>query len=869
MLSVTSRLTRNLFSTAVMLALGSAAIPSQATAQGTAAAIPEKVTLNIPAQPLKSALRVFAGATHLQLVYTSDLVAGLGSGGVSGSYAPAAALQQLLAGSGLVSRFTSPGVVTLEKLSADGAKVIGTVEVEGAKTAGANGSTDVTATEGTHSYTTDAMTIGSKTAQSIRETPQSVTVITQQQMQDQNITNLAQALTQAAGIEVTTDTNGNAVYYSRGFQITNFQIDGSPIGANPFTQFVQPGLSANLAEYDHVEVLRGPDGMFAGNGDPGGTVNLTRKKPLDHTQVIFEGAVGSWNNDRAMLDVTGPVPGTNGKVRTRIVVEDQQQDYFYRLANSANKTVYGHVEVDLTPSTLLGFGASYGKQTGIPWTQGLPRAPDGTDLHLPRDTCFCLPWNNTDNTTKEVFASLMQKIGEDWKLKLNMTDKTTTTDDFYGYLSAGSGGIAPGLTKAASISATDVHYPFEQLAADAALSGKFSLLGHEHTVVVGADLSYTDQTGYTAYNIPTLTPLTYLTYAQLVGFDPNAYAKPLVVKSNYYTFGEQQQYGVYSTLKLALLDSLHLSVGARDSAYGYDIQNNLYNSSGSSATGALVAVSKSLYQKSGTLTPYGGLVWDLNKEWSLYGSYTDIFKVQPNIDRTGNLLPPITGSNYEFGTKAELLNNKLKYSLAFYKSERYNVAVLDSSTPVVGLLPSGYVASGKSTSQGIDTELTGEVMPGWQITTSYVYNDNHTDSGGTASNPNGAPILTIFPHHIFKLWSTYQLPGEYNKWTIGGGVNFQSTTYVSGNVCLGTLNPAGLCKDENNNTINKQPFNFTQAPYAVFGARVAYKFDEHWQASLKVDNIFDKVYYSTVGGISNGNWYGAPRNAMLTVRGSW
>jgi outer-membrane receptor for ferric coprogen and ferric-rhodotorulic acid len=842
------------------------ALPQQATAQSTAAATAEQVNLNIAAQPLKNALRAFAGATHLQLVYTSELVAGHTSAAVSGSYAPAAALGQLLAGSGLAYRFTSPGVVTLEKISADDSKVIGTVEVEGAKTAGANGSTDVTATEGTGSYTTNAMSVGSKTPQSIRETPQSVTVITQQQMQDQGITNLTQAMTQAAGISVSTDTYGNAVFTSRGFAITNFQIDGSPIGANPFTNFVQPGGSVNLAEYDHVEVLRGPDGMFAGNGDPGGTVNLTRKKPLDHTQVIFEGATGSWNNDRGMLDVSGPVPGTGGKVRTRFVIEDQQQDYFYRLANSAHKTAYGTVEVDLTPSTLLGFGASYGKQTGLPWTQGLPRAPDGTDLGLPRNTSFALPWNSTSAETKEVFANLTQKIGEDWSLKLNMTHKTTTTDDIYGYLLAGSQGIAPGLTKAASLAATNIHYPFEQLAADAALTGKFSLFGHEHSLVVGADLQHTTQTGDTTYNVLPSSPVANLSYAQLVAFDPNAYAQPSFYKSQSYANSEQQQYGVYSTLKLALLDSVHLSVGARDSAYGYDNLTNIYLPSGVKFTSV-----DSKYQKSGTITPYGGLVWDLNKEWSLYGSYTDIFKVQANIDRTGTILPPITGSNYEFGAKSELLNNKLKFSLAFYKSERYNVAVADASTPIVGLLSSGFVASGKSTSQGIDTELTGELMKGWQITTSYVYNDNKIDAGGTASAPNGTPILTIFPHHMFKLWSTYQLPGEFNKWTIGGGVNFQSTTYVSGTACLGTLSPnsSSICLDQNLKSIPFQPFNFTQAPYGVFSAHVGYKFDEHWQASLKVDNIFDKVYYSTVGGITNGNWYGAPRNAMLTVRGSW
>ena len=201
------------------------------------------------------------------------------------------------------------------------------------------------------------------------------------------------------------------------------------------------------------------------------------------------------------------------------------------------------------------------------------------------------------------------------------------------------------------------------------------------------------------YVVPGNTPSTIFTYAQLaVGFDPNAACTSRRLWEVAHLRGWLVTAAWCSrTLKLALLDSLHLSVGARDSAYGYDIQTNLYNSSGSSSTGALAAVSKSLYQKSGTITPYAGLVWDLNKEWSLYGSYTDIFKVQANVDRNGSLLPPITGSNYEFGTKAELLNNKLKYSLAFYKSERYNVAVADANAPIVGLISSAFVATGKST----------------------------------------------------------------------------------------------------------------------------------------------------------------------------
>jgi outer-membrane receptor for ferric coprogen and ferric-rhodotorulic acid len=857
-------------------ALG-AALPSPAMAQSTAAAATaETVTLNIAAQPLKNALRAFAGVTHLQLVYTSELVAGHTSAAVSGSYAPAAALGQMLAGSGLAYRFTSPGVVTLEKISADGAKVIGTVEVEGAKTAGANGSSDVTATEGTGSYTTDAMSVGSKTAQSIRETPQSVSVITQQQMKDQGLTDLTSVLQQTPGVFVNTDaTSGNAVFYSRGYQITNFMVDGSPLAANPFPNFVQPGLDPSLAEYDHVEVLRGPDGMFAGNGDPGGTVNLTRKKPLDHTQVLFEGAYGSWDNVRGMLDVTGKMPDTDGKIRTRIVLEDQQQNFFYQIAKSKHQTVYGTVDIDVTPTTLLNFGGSYHHQNGTPWTQGLPRQADGADLGLPRDTCFCMPWNSTQSEAKEVFATLTQKIGPDWKLKVNVDDKSTVTNDRYGYFLSATRGIFPGMASVGTFSGTQINYPVQQLSADANLSGKFSLLGREHELLVGADTTRSNNTGETTYTASGASAA--LSYAQLMNYDPNFYALPAFTLQNQYLYSQQDQYGLYGKVKLALFDSVHLSVGVRDGSYGY--------STSISQPAAKVISLKPLtyyyytlitntnYQKSGTITPYGGLVWDLNKEWSLYGSYTDIYKVQQDIDITGTLLPPITGSSYEAGTKAELLDNKLKFSLAFYTSKRSGMAVQAGTATIKGVAGTTYyLPLNTSSSKGIDTELTGQLLPGWQITTSYVYNKNSQDAGAIAGGPAlGTPVLTVFPQHMFKLWSTYELPGQFDKWTVGAGVNWQSASFTSGQVCLGTLVTGNVCKDPASptTTIALQPFAFTQSPYAIVNASIAYKFDAHWQATLNVNNIFDKVYYASAGGISSGNFYGTPRNAMLTVRGTW
>ena len=839
-----------------------AALPPQAMAQSTAAATAEKVNLNIAAQPLKNALRTFAGVTHLQLVYTSELVAGLTSGAVSGSYAPAAALQQLLAGSGLAYRFTSPGVVTLEKISADGAKVIGTVEVEGAKTAGANGSSDPTATEGTGSYTTDAMSVGSKTAQSIRETPQSVSVLTQQQLRDQNITNLVEALKETPGITVTTNSYGNSMFYSRGFEITNFMIDGSPMGYNFFGNNIpMPGQAVPLAMYDHVEVLRGPDGMFAGNGDPGGTVNLVRKKPLDHTQIVTEGSVGSWRNDRGMLDVTGPVPGTGGKIRTRFVLEDNTQDYFYRLAFGSSLTAYGHVEVDLTPSTMLSFGASYAKQETVPWVQGLPRKPDGSDLQLPRDTSFALPWNRAKSETKEEFASLQQKFGEDWSLKLNTTHKEMMTHDTYGFLTAASYGIVPGSPKAASVNYSKIDYPTESLSADATLSGKFELFGRSHTVVVGADMQRMDESGFDQYT-KVGSATTSLTYDQFMNFNAALYPAPSFYLGTHYKLAEQNQYGVYTTVKLALLDSLHLTGGVRDSGYQYDTSTVTY-----SAAGAQTSAMNTPYSRHGAVTPYGGLVYDLTKEWSAYTSYTSIFKVQNNFTSAGVPLPPMTGASYESGIKAELLNNKLKLSVAYFSSERYNVALQDASNPQQVLGGAVYVASGKSTSKGVDSEISGELLPGLQVHASYVFNKTNTEVG--IASQVGTPLITLAPAHHAKFFTTYQLPGDYNQWTVGGGFNFQSSTYTAGTTCPGTITSANACVGDNGKTVTATPFNFTNPARAIFNVSLAYQIDKNWKASLIVNNIFDKVYYDTVGGAGSGNWYGAPRNATLTLRGTW
>ncbi|MEJ1963046.1 MAG: TonB-dependent receptor plug domain-containing protein [Gammaproteobacteria bacterium] len=296
----------------------------------------------IPSQALSAALRQFAEVSGLQLVYSPQLVSGLKSGALSGRMTSGAALKQLLTNTGIVFRFANETTVTLEKApDRSGARTLGPVRVEGASAAearlsGSNGSSDRTATEGTGSYTSDALSIGSKAPLSMKGTPQSVSVLTQQRMQDQNITDFKDAMNQMPGITMIQGDNSLQNYfYSRGFQIASVQVDGgAPLFVGHITgasgiQMISPQI--DMSEYDHVEFLRGADGLFNFYGDPSGSVNLVRKRPLDHSQVTWEAQGGSWNNYRTTMDATRPL-AFDGALRGRLVLTYQSNDYFYDIA---------------------------------------------------------------------------------------------------------------------------------------------------------------------------------------------------------------------------------------------------------------------------------------------------------------------------------------------------------------------------------------------------------------------------------------------------------------------------------------------------------------------------------------------------------
>ncbi|WP_169800579.1 TonB-dependent siderophore receptor, partial [Sphingobium cloacae] len=709
----------------------------------------------------------------------ADLASGRHASAVRGTMSPAEALSRLLAGTGLTFRFTGSSTVTLEPAprSADGAVQLGPVRVEGASHGAASyssGSIATTLTEGSQSYTAQAVEVGGKTARALREIPQSVTVMTAQRLRDQVITTTEDALRQATGVTVT-DGSGYPLesFSARGFGL-GVQSDGGAPGVSNF--WYNTGLP-DAAVLDHIEILRGSDGLFAGRGDPGGTVNMVRKRPLDHNQVSADLLAGSWNRYRGAVDVTGPI-GWNGRLRGRAVAAFEDRDFFYKPSSMNKQVFYGIAEADVTATTLLTFGGSYEKRETRGAYAGTPRSVTRDDLGLSRDECLCTDWSFRDYKTSELFLRLEQKIGGDWTLKVNLTRQRQSYAYELGY-PLGTVNPVTGAGPLLAGSRTDVSN-LSKLA-DVTIDGSFRVLGLKHDLLAGINYQdmFSDGTGVSLY--PTRPP------ADVFNFDPAGFPRPATPGSYVplLPFGGQKQFGAYATLRSHITNSLRVTAGVRLSNYTYDY-----------------AAGRQRYEDNGVWIPYGAVSFDVSKSLTLYGSYTSIYIPQGgNLTATGAQLPPVRGNTMEIGVKGSWLDGKLNGSLAAYRIDRRNGAALDFTSPTIpGCC---YVASRAIRAQGIDAELVGEILPGWEMSIGYTYNENKYRSGYGASN--GAAYFPRTPRHMLKLWTMARMPGNWSALRLGGGINAQSKTYVAGSASI---------IDASGTITGTTPYQFTQGAYA-------------------------------------------------------
>jgi len=767
----------------------------------------------IKSKPLGNALMEFEVQSGLTVVAPTTLTAGKMASTVRGDLTPTDALSRLLKGSGLTFARSSEGTIAIQAISANGP-----VERQ--------------------SKLEEIVVIGvaegfaaTRSATPLREIPQSVSVISRDTLDQQNATDLPSALAQSTGITLVQNRSEQTFIYSRGFQVDSIHIDGgAPIEVSGGSIDV---TSRDLAEFESIEVLRGSDGLFGGMGNPGASVSLNRKQPTATPQAKFEASVGSWNQYRLVGDVSGPL-NSSGTIGGRLVVAGTDMDYFYDIANQRKRMVYGILRYDLSPSTTLELGGSYDRARGINASSGLPFYDTGADPHLPRSLALTAPWARNDTSFTEAFAKLDHHFNDNWRLKVNATLLNQDMREFTEASAFGPINSATGLLPG-PLSATEDPLTNKQSMLDATLTGSFDWLGQKQEVMIGADYQHQ----ITRSNL--LEPNSSGPAIDPFAFDPQLYPAPdssqLQGGLGLNILQKTIQWGVYGAVRFRPIENLSLLAGGRLSDYRSNRNLDI------TYAGQPLQNSTSGYNDSGKFTPYAGITYDLSSHYTLYASYADIYHTNNGVlTKDFKQLPASDGVNMETGIKGSWYSNTLNASLALFKIDQSGLAISD---PTVPPSPTCCYITQSQKSKGFETEVTGTLLPNWQVTAGYTYDDYRNAS---------AYYVAELPKSIFKLWTNYRLPIDDGRWSMGGGVRAESANHVTQCVAFAVNGCAGFV-----------PFH--QGAYLVADLRAAYAFNKHWSASLNLNNIFDRSYYQALSVLQLGNWYGAPRSFMFKVEG--
>ncbi len=671
-------------------------------------------------------------------------------------------------------------------------------------------------------YSVPVTNAGTKMSLTSRDIPQSVSIISKQRMQDQQLRSLGEVLNNTTAIQenVSGADMDRKTYYSRGFMIDNYMVDGIPTVFQGQWNFGDS--QTDTALYERVEVVRGATGLMTGAGNPSASVNMVRKHA---DSKVFTGDVsasyGSWNKQRYVADLSAPL-SESGNVRGRVVAGYQDNNSFVERYRAEKTFLYGVVDADLTDSTLLSVGYEYQETNAdSPTWGGVPRwYTDGSQTDYRRGFNTAPDWAYVDKESKKAFVTLKQSFDNGWQLTLNGTHNETylNSRQMYidGYFDKNSGaGVSPyaGYVDAAGspiVGGTGYNTSKRKVnSVDTFTSGPYQLFGRQHELMAGVSYSKQENTYYSAFDN--------ITTDSLGDFNDynSQYPETDWLERTLSQQDTTRQKSAYVATRISLADPLHLILGARYTRWSI---NTLTED-----------------QEKNNITPYGGLIYDLNENWSAYTSYTSVFQPQSYRDSNGSYLAPVIGKNYEAGLKSDWLNSRLTTSLSVFRAELDNVAQ-STGQPVAGSTDIAYVGKSGTVSRGIEFEVNGAITDNWQMTV-----------GGTryiAEDHDGVAVNPTLPRTQLKMFTSYRLPG-LQALTLGGGVNWQ--THIWDDVAA----------PEGNGTWHAE-----QGSYALVNLFGRYQVTKQLTLQGNLNNLFDKEYDTNVGDYIV---YGEPRNFSLTA----
>lgn len=649
----------------------------------------------------------------------------------------------------------------------------------------------------------------------LKETPQTVTVVEHDQIESQALTNVNDLLAQVPGINVERVETDRTSYDARGFDISSFQVDS--IGL-PMIEGLQMG-DLDTALWDRVEVVSGANGMMTGIGNPSATVNYVRKRPTADFEASIDALIGSWDQKRLQADLSGPI-NQAGTLQGRVIYAHDQRDSYLDY-NHVNRNVYGGLLAwDISPQlkTTVGLTRQQNDARGVLWG-ALPLSySDGTQIeNYPVSATTSAPWTYWNVMDQTAFAEAAYAFSSDWSAKGIVTyrrwDENAKLLYGYGYPDADSG---LGVYGASGI------YPsyYRQYLVDFYASGSYELFDRRHDLAIGLSAGRSDGRQYEGYSEDSLVYPDYRSWGQSSLAEPSYPAPTLQAETR------DQLVRLYATTHLNLADPLKAVVGLSaakldSSGVSYGVDQSRLNSKGS---------------------PYLGLLYDPSRNVTLYVSYTSIFNPQSQVDAGNHKLAPAVGYSYETGFKSDWFNQRLYVTAAAFKSRQDNLATFAGTfaADATNGPPGGSYYSGVDTSStGFEFALTGHLSDRWQI--------NGGFSAFRLSDNSGADPRPYVPHRTLKLASSFIVLPRYDL-QLGGAVYWQNSTYYIDSGIATASGAYGIDR---------------QGAYATLDLQASTRLTQQMHAYLNVHNVTNEKYLASL--LWGQAYYAAPRNFTLSV----
>jgi len=652
-------------------------------------------------------------------------------------------------------------------------------------------------------YKAEDIATATKTDTPLLDVPQSVSVMTRARIEDQALHSMGEVLRYVPGVTVGQGEGNRDQIVLRGQgSSADFFLDG----LRDDVQYYR-----SLYNIERVEVLKGPFALTFGRGGSGGVINRVQKVPhADGWKGSVNGSVNSFGARDVGVDINAPISGT-AAFRLNGFYEDlaNHRDFYEGRRYAVNPylgVALGNWQLGLSYEYVNDLRKADRGVPSVATGAGQPNRP----LANNRDTFIGSPSANETG-----FEAHIAKLRLDGQLASHLKASATMLYGDYNkfYANVFPNGAASSDTGLVALSSYRDETQRRNFIAQGNLVWDFALGFSEHKVLLGAE--YADQRSDSARRGGTLSTGTFdLTRAS----DLPAVTWGALTRANY---SKVEVVSAYAQDQISLGRHVDLVLGLR-----YD----RFALSGIDKVGP--PAGRLFARTDEKLSPRLGLIIKPQENMSLYASYSRSF-----LPRSGDQflsltvaqsnLDPENYTNYELGAKWDIAKS-LSATVAVFRLDRANATTPDPANVA------NTINIGTTRTKGAEVALTGKILPGWQASAAYTYQDAHL--GG-----NDAVRLSQVPEHQLAIWNRYDVSPKLG---FGLGVVHQSSMYAAiRTVATTTLLPA-----------------FTRVDGGVY-----FKPHPAWQVQLNVENLFNVTYFPDANSNNNIST-GAPRNARMTVR---